>query len=249
MNVAFQVKDNFIGIIGWNYFAKMLVDHLLIVNRKVLVITDKKDHFEVVNDNYADSGIKVFQSDYYNFKRITGYGIDKAHVVLVNFGNDTDKLRYSINIKSNLDIELITTIENIRLQDTFKNVGVQFPFSREEIVAKYFRNFLFEKEVAIYSDDLLTSAENEDDCDIQQYKVTTENPFLNLKYGQAFIDLKTDYNVILLGISKCSSNGSYKLIKNASDETTIEKDDYLLMLLNGKTEKLIEEYFGVSQGL
>jgi len=66
-------------------------------------------------------------------------------------------------------------------------------------------------------------------------------------YGDAFADLKTRHNVLLVGISK-ESEGERQLLKLPPDDTRIELGDYLIMIVNGATEKVIAGMFRIKEG-
>lgn len=45
-----------------------------------------------------------------------------------------------------------------------------------------------------------------DDFDIQEYHVTSQNPFSGKTYGEAFQKIKKELNSILMGLSTCEEN-------------------------------------------
>ena len=107
---------------------------------------------------------------------------------------------------------------------------------------------MFEPDVADYETDLLTSATDAGEYDIQQFRVTARNPYCGRTYGEAFVELKDSHNVILIGISKAKGSGRV-LIKLPSDDVAVEEGDYLLMVLGGSSEAAISEMFHVRQGM
>ena len=68
-----------------------------------------------------------------------------------------------------------------------------------------------------------------------------------MTYNEAFFKLKKESNVILIGLSKVNGNDR-NLIKNPSNEVTIEANDYLIMIMNGGASVIIEDIFKTEEG-
>ena len=109
-------------------------------------------------------------------------------------------------------------------------------------------SYIFEPDVAEYNADLLASSKTADDFDIQEYRVIRNNPFSGKTYGQAFARIKKEYNSILIGMSK-KTDSLRKLLKNPPDNTLINEGDYLILITNGKSEKLVSNAFGIQEGV
>ena len=168
----------------------------------------------------------------------------------LGFQNDTEALIYSINfIKKYPNPNMVVAIENHKLRDTFVAAGVKHIVARNEIASKLVASYVFEPDVADLNIDLLGSAVHDEDFDNQQFLVTENNPFLNKNYDDVFVKLKLKYNIVLLGISKHNpKGGNLKLQVNARSETVIELNDYLIIMVAGKSKKRVEKLFGVKEG-
>ena len=175
---------------------------------------------------------------------------EKANVIFINSGSDSDKLITILNIKKiYTDIEFVVILENSELKDTFVSAGVTYVLSKNEIASKLVASYIFEPAVADFTKDLITSTsneqENEQEYDIQQYRITNQNPYLGAKYGTLFSELKSKYNIIAIGLNKGRTKG---LLKAPSDDERIEENDDVIVIANGANEKYMRDTFLVCEG-
>ena len=242
--------ENHIVCIGWNDFSHMVVNEVLQASRKVAIITNRKDDVELIYKLYNKKDIFVLYSDYENLETISKTNPNKASEVFLGFDDDTTSLLYVINFKKKYpNPNIVVAIKNHKLRETFITAGVKYIVARNEIASKLVASYVFEPDVADLNIDLLGAAVHDDDFDNQQYIVTAKNPFLNKNYDDAFVKLKLKYNIVLLGISKHDKNGgNLKLHVNARSETVIELNDYLIIMVAGKSKKRVERLFGVKEG-
>ena len=103
-------------------------------------------------------------------------------------------------------------------------------------------------EVAKITEGLMSSASDIDDLGMMQYKVIQTNEYLNFKCFDLFIELKQNFNMILVGISKFDGR-DYKLIKNPSNENIVSLNDYLILLGNTEAKEKIYSKFKVEEGI
>ena len=94
----------------------------------------------------------------------------------------------------------------------------------------------------------MATTEEDEDYDIQQFLVIDQNPFCNKTYGQAFLELKQQHNVLLIGLVKFEENVRI-LHKLPEDQLMIEQGNFLLAIVNGKTAEIISDIFGVKEGV
>ena len=192
----------------------------------------------VITEGENEKYVFVLFTDFNNFEIVAKVNIKKAAVVFVNLVDDTQKLVYILNFKKHFGTQrFVVTLDNANLKDTFHSAGVSYVLSKNEIAAKMVASYIFEPDVAEYNADLLASSKNENDFDIQEYRVTAKNPFSGKTYGQAFFHIKKEYNSILIGLSIKIDNHR-QLLKNPSDNTIINQGDYLILITNGRSEKL-----------
>ena len=81
-------------------------------------------------------------------------------------------------------------------------------------------SYIYEPDVALFSEEILAYAHDETEYDIKQLQVKGENPFVDTFYEKAFFDLKKTCNVILIGIVKENGQGR-KFHKNPDSSIKI----------------------------
>ena len=235
-------------IIGWDDFAHSVTLQLVSVGRRVAIVTDRKDDIDVIYEEFGKKNVFVLFADLKNAVLLAKVNIKKSRMIFVNLQEDADKLITILNIKKHYaSRNFLVTLESADLKDTFQSAGVTYVISKAEIAAKMTASYIFEPDVADFANALLSSVKGEFEYDFQQFKVTRSNPYLNRTYGEIFNDLKQMHNIVLVGIRK-GSNGQ-ELIKLPEDSTKIELGDYLIMILNSHTEKIVSEIFRVKEGI
>jgi voltage-gated potassium channel len=240
--------EDHIVFIGWNEFNRMVIEEVYSTMRKFAIVTDRKDDIDIIYEAYRKKRAFALFADYHNLEIIEKVNPRKASEVFVNFGNDTDTLLYVINFKRKYpEPDLIVSIENSKLKETFMAAGVKYVIPRNEIASKLVASYIFEPDVAELNQDLLSAAQTADEFDNQEYKVIDQNPYLNKDYLEAFVDLKQKYDCVLLGLSK-TIDGERHLLKNPQKGTKIEMGDHMLLMTNGDTKKQIELDFGIFEG-
>ncbi len=238
-------------IIGWNEFGKAVTDQLVGVGKKVAIITDQSGDIDLIKEKYKSEKRNVFTlfTDYTNFDMLSKANIEDSSIVFINFDDDTQKLVYILNMKKVYPrLHFVVTLENANLKNTFISAGVTNTISKNEIASKLLASYMFEPEVAEYSEDILSYAEEDGDNDIKQLIVTEKNPYLNKPYQAVFYDIKKRFNCILIGISKFEKGGKRRLLKNPTGELNIELGDYLILLLNKKSYEVVSKVFQIEEG-
>lgn len=169
--------------------------------------------------------------------------------MFINLNDDTEKLVYIINIKKHFsDLHYVVTLDNGNLKNTFQAAGVTYAISKNEISSKLLASYIYEPDVALFSEEIIAFAHEEDEYDMKQFYVTNDNPMTGMYYDKAFYDLKKQCNVVLIGIVKVA-NGLRKLLKNPAGETKIEAGDYLVMLMDRKGQANLKKLFHIEEGL
>ena len=207
------MKDHAV-IIGWNDFGRAVADQLLGVGKAVAVITDDIHDIETIKGLYGVKQLFALYSDFENHELLKKANLEESSMVFVNLSDDTEKLVYILNLKRKYgDLNFIVTLDNSDLKHTFITAGVTHAISKNELASKLLASYIFEPDVAAYSEDILSFANSDDDYDIKEFMMTEENPYVNKSYEEAFLDLKKQFNCILIGISKRGENGSSNLMK------------------------------------
>lgn len=237
-------------IFDWNPMTQTVVDQLLGVNKSVAIITDNRDHIDSIRDRYSNERIYVLLCDYDNYELMKKANISSSSMVFCNIIDDTKKLVLILNLKKVFPkLSFVINLNNPSLKDTFIAAGVTFVVSQHEVGAKLLASYIFEPDVAAYSEEIMSFASGPDDYDIKEYKVLNSNPYVGQTYGDIFFHLKKNYNCILIGMSKIGMEGVKKLYKNPPDNTMISPGDYLIMISNLISAKNIEKMFGVEEGV
>ncbi len=241
--------SNHVVIVGWNDFGWHVVDQLVGVGKRVAVVTPVRDEVDLIREKYNSKNVFVLFSDFNNTELLKKSNIHEATMVFINIEDDTEKLVYVLNLKKVFpETEFVVTLENADLKNTFMSAGVSNTISTKEISSKLLASYMFEPDVASYSESILSYAKSDGDYDIKQFLVVQQNPYVGKPYQECFFDLKRKYNAVLIGITKRDKYGKKKLIKNPLGDLKISPGDYLIIILNGKAFKLLRKVFGVEEG-
>jgi len=239
---------NHFVIIGWDDFGKQVTDQIVNANCKVAVVSNNKNDLDLIHDLYDKSEVFVLFADYKNMEALNKVNLSEANSVYINFNDDTESLVYTINLKKHYDSNIVVALNSSELKETYHSIGVEYIISKTEITSRLVASYIFEPDVACFTEDLMATSINENDYDMQEYKITKENPYLNADYLDAFIDVKKKYDCILVGLTKME-NKQRRLIKNPSKGVKIELNDYLLLISNSLGKKEIEDLFGNKEGI
>ncbi len=239
--------EDHVVIIGWNNFGKLITDQIVNANQKVVVVTDNKNDLELISDLYDDSVFGLF-SDLNSFENFNKINILKSVSVFINIPDDSQALVYLLNVKKVFQsLNVVVSLSNSELKDTFYAAGANYVISEKELSSRLIASFIFEPDVAYYTEDLITTASVKEGTDIVEILIVENNPYLNHDYLEAFIDLKKKHNAVLIGISR-KINGSYQLIKNPTSGETIKLNDYLIFITDGAVKNKLIEEFAVPEG-
>lgn len=239
--------NNHVVIIGWNDFGRSVISHLVAAGKQVAVITRERSSIDAIREFYDSDKVYTLYADYSNFELLEKANIKNASIVFVNLSDDTEKLVYVINLKKIFaDLNYVVTLDNGNLKGTFQNAGVTYTICKNEISAKLMASYIFEPDVALFSEEILAYAHNDHEYDIKQMKILAGNPFVGSYYDKAFFDLKKSCNVILIGLVKM--NGAVKkFMKNPDGSVKIEAGDYLVMMMDGKGKDALKKQFRIQE--
>ena len=244
-NGLFGTKmENHIVLIGYNKFSDNILKQIVATGIRVAVVTNDKNDVDTIAETYDNSAVFTLYTDYNNFDVLNKVNISKSAKVFINLDSDTEMLVYILDLKNQFkDLEIIVSLNNTNFQNTFRSAGVLYAVSREEIAAKLVASYIFEPDVASFTEDLMASAEKSDDFDMIELRVNKENPYLNKDYDFTFSNMRKDFSSVLLGVYQ---NG--KLYKNPIHPMTILENDYLVIISDGVHADKLKEAFGVEEG-
>ena len=241
--------ENHVVIINWNNFAQQIVLQIVNAGKKVVIVTKVKEDVDYIYHNFDSKLVFVLFNDLFDNSAFQKVNIEKATSVLLNFEDDTENLVNLISLKNiHPETSYVVSLNNPSLKSTFQSLGVTFTLSKNEVAAKLVASYVFEPEVAKITEGLMSSASDIDDLGMMQYKVIQTNEYLNFKCFDLFIELKQNFNMILVGISKFDGR-DYKLIKNPSNDNIVSVNDYLILLGNTEAKEKIYSKFKVEEGI
>jgi len=240
---------NHVVILGWNDFSQSVIKHLVGAKKQVAVITKDRANIDIIREYYSPEQVYTLYSDYNNYDLLEKANIRSASIVFVNLNDDTEKLVYVINLKKHFsDLHYVVTLDNGNLKSTFQNAGVTYTISKNEISSKLLASYIYEPDVAVFTEELIAFAHEDHEYDMKQIIVKADNPFVQQYYEKAFFDLKKTCNVVLIGLVKVT-NGNRKLMKNPEGSLKIEQGDYMVMMMDGKGEDRLRKHFHLEEGV
>lgn len=240
---------NHVVMIGWNEFGQSVISHLIAAGRSVAVITKDRPSIDIIREFYNTDKVYTLFSDYNNFELIEKSNIRQASIIFVNLNDDTEKLVYVINLKKHFaNLNYVVTLDNGNLKSTFQNAGVTYAISKNEISSKLLASYIYEPDVALFSEELIAYAHEDHEYDMKQLQVKEDNPFANVFYEKAFFDLKKSCNVVLIGLVKVK-NGERNLLKNPEGSVKIEPGDYVIIMMDRKGELRLRKQFHIEEGV
>jgi voltage-gated potassium channel len=240
---------NHVVIIGWNDFGHSVISHLVGAGKQVAVVTKDRNNIDMIREYYKEDKVYALFSDYNNFDLLEKSNITDASIVFINLNDDTEKLVYVINIKKHFpNLSYVVTLDNGNLKNTFQAAGVMYTISKNEISSKLLASYIYEPDVALFTEELIAYAHEDHEYDMKQVMVKNDNPFAGLYYEKAFFDLKKSCNVVLIGLVK-NIDGKRKLIKNPEGSLKIEVGDYMVLMMDGKGADRLRKQFHIEEGI
>ena len=240
---------NHVVMIGWNEFGQSVISHLLAAGRQIAIITKDRPSIDIIHEYYNSDQVYTLYSDYNNFDMLEKSNIKNATIVFVNLNDDTEKLVYVINLKKHYaNLNYVVTLDNGNLKSTFQNAGVTYTISKNEISSKLLASYIYEPDVALFSEEIIAYAHEDHEYDMKQVLVKSGNPYAGIYYEKAFFELKKEYNVLLIGLVKIT-DGVRKLLKNPEGSVKIDAGDYLVLLLDRKGEAKLKMLFSIEEGV
>jgi Trk K+ transport system NAD-binding subunit len=234
-----------ITVVGWDKFGRLVAEQLIAAGKHVHVLSAEASTVEAINHGATDAIQATHVPDLGGFHGAEHAALQEAEAAFVNQPSDREKLIYIFNLRRDFpDLKVIAPVNNANLQETFIAQANVFPLSRDEISAKIFSSYLFERDVATLLSDILSPIVGEDEHDIQQFPVQGSNPFLGRPYGETFVAFRTQFQAVLIGLSKHGPSG-HTLLKNPGDATLVEDQDFLIAIVNQRAAASIREAFGL----
>jgi len=240
--------ESHIIFIGWNEFSRMVAEEIYHTSKRIAIVTHNKDEIDLIYNQFGKENTFALFADYNNLEALEKVNVNKAAAVFISIPDDAQVLLYVLDFKQRYpNPQIVVSIENSKLKDTFKSVGVTYAVARNEIASKMVASYMFEPDVATLTSDLMTASRSKVDYDMMEYRVKKENKFANREYIDLFIEMKKTFNAILVAISR-KLDGSWNLMANPPENEKILPEDYVILMCDGSTKKQLEEAFGVEEG-
>lgn len=237
-----------IVFLGWDEFNNQVADEIINAGKKIAILTEKKDEVDLIYDHYGNKNVFVLFSDHRHTESYKRLNIKDSSVVFIALSDDSTALKESINLKTSFpNISTVVSLNEASLKETFVAAGVTYVVSRNEIASKLVASYIFEPDVADLNINLISSVGADTDYDVQEYEVTSKNPYLSKDGLELFFSLKKDYDVVLLGLSKLI-DGKWTLIPNPNNDHKVELGDYIVLMTNGIGKAKMKDLFNVEEG-
>jgi len=222
-------------IIGWNAFSKQVAEQIIKADEDLTIVVNNEADLKTIKQLYPDKNCFAFLSELNDFDNLNKVNITDAKRVYVSFENDTDTLVYTISLKKKYDlVKCVVAIENIELKASFNYLGVQFIIPKKEIVSKFIASYIFEPNVALLTEDLISTSNTEENLDICESVLTQNHELIGAPYFDTYVNLKKNKGIVLVAVSR-----NFELIKNPEDNFELKENDVLIYIANGKNKHAV----------
>ena len=220
-------------IIGWNSFSKQVAEQIVKAEEPIAVVVDNEADLNQIKQLYQNKKCFALLSELNDFENLEKINISKSKRVYINFDNDTDTLVYSISLKKQFgNLKCVVAIENIELKESFNYLGIQYIIPKKEIVSKFVASYIFEPNVALLTEDLISTSTKTGDMDICEVEIKKDSPLINMNYMDAYILQKKENNIVLLGVYR-----NDQLIKNPNNSFVLKVNDILIFMADINAKK------------
>lgn len=236
-----------IVLFGWNQSTARIVEQILTLDREIVIVTNDRAAVDTIHNRFSAAVFPLF-AEYDDATLLDRINLRQSDRALLNINSDTDTLIHLLNLRKDFpDVEFVVAAQNEELRATFRNAGVAKVVSSNANAAHLIASVIFEPDVAAFAQDLITTAQDEDDHDLQQYIVEPGGPVDGMNYGEIFRSLYDDERVIPIGLSKPAGEDRH-LHKLPSDDVAVEAGDILVVIANGGSNTVLREKWDLTQG-
>ncbi len=217
---------------------------------RIAVVTDSREDVDLLSEAFDKRKVFTLYSSFTTMDVIKKANLDQSAAVFINLDDDTQTLIFLLNCRKHFSdqIRFGVVLDRGELVPTFESAGASIVVCKNEMASKLIASFIFEPEVAKFTEDLIASAVTDDNFDIQQLQVNESNPFRGQTYDATFFEMKKRYDAILIGLASLQ-NGTRVLHKTPNDPAlTIEVNDYMILIVSGRNADRIAGDFGVTEG-
>jgi voltage-gated potassium channel len=240
--------ENHIIFIGWNEFSRMVAEEIYHTSKKIAIVTHTKDEVDLIYSQFGKENTFALFADYNNLESLEKANVSEASAVFLSIPDDAQVLLYVLDFKKKFPKpQVVVSIENSKLKNTFMAAGVTYAVARNEIASKMVASYMFEPDVANLNYDLISSSRSMMDHDMLEYRILEDNKYADKDYIDVFIDMKKTYNAVVIGLSR-KQDGEWKLLTNPPEDEKVRAGDYVVLMCNGSSKKRLISAFGVEEG-
>ena len=248
-----------IVIIGWDQVSKIITRRLRASDREVVVITDQESDVRTIEEMFPEPEVSAVFSTLSNYSVLdeTPINITRSSRVFVNRSEDDESLvtimnleeRYGVTpVEGDENLSVVAAISDVDLEQSFKTAGVTYTVSHDVINAKLITSYLYEEDVAFVAEDLLYGTQNEEDADLQQYRVNSDSACLGSTYLETLKEVKEEFDCLAIGIAQDKMGHKLQKLPKKPDTIQVEQGDYLLFIVKEKNETDLVDYMGTEEG-
>jgi|APHM01.1.fsa_nt_gi TrkA-N domain. len=217
------------------------------MERQIVVVTNDRPAIDTIHDRFSNAVFPLY-AEYDDATLLDRINLRQADRALLNIDSDTDTLIHLLNLRKDFpDVEFVVAAENEELRATFRNAGVAKAVSSNANAAHLIASVIFEPDVAAFAQDLITTAHEESEYDLQQYVVEPGGPADGMAYGDLFRTLYEEHRVIPIGLSTRNGDEPH-LRKLPADDVSVNAHDLLIVIANGGARAVLEGDWGLSLG-
>jgi voltage-gated potassium channel len=248
-----------IVIIGWDQVSKIITRRLRASDREVVVVADQESDVRTVEEMFPEPEVTAEFSTLSNYSVLDErpINITRSNRVFVNRSEDDESLvtimnleeRYGVTpVEGDDNLSVVAAISDVDLEQSFKTAGVTYTVSHDVINAKLITSYLYEEDVAFVAEDFLYGTQNEEDADLQQYRVNSDSACLGSTYLETLKEVKEKYDCLTIGIAQDKMGHKLQKLPKEPDTIQVEQGDYLLFIVKEKYETDLVDYMGTEEG-
>jgi voltage-gated potassium channel len=236
-----------IVIFGWNASTERIAEEIRVLGRQVVIVTQDRDSIDTIHDRFSDAVFPLY-ADFEDETLLDRVNLRQADRALLNIESDTDTLIHLLNLRKMFpDVEFVVAAQNEELRATFQNAGVAKAVSSDANAAHLIASVIFEPDVAAFAQDLITTARENGDHDLQQYIIEPGSPVENMDYGELFRTFYETLSVVPIGVSKAADEDR-QLLKLPADDVPLNAGDILVVIASGADVTPLQEDWKLSLG-
>jgi len=238
-------KIGHLVVFGWNDGTARIVEQLQGLGRPIVVVTRERSHVDAIHGRFSE-GVFPLYSEFDDPKWLKRVNLRQAHRVLLNVDSDTDTLIHLLNLRKHFpDVDFVVAVHNEELRETFQNAGVAKVVSSDTNAAHLIASVIFEPDVARFAQELIATAHDGDEFDLQQYTVESGSRIAGMTYGDLFRAVHEARRVLPVGLSKAGEGKP--LLKLPEDEVTIDAGDTLILIARGRDIDPLRQTWGLAR--